>query len=95
MLRQSASPLLAHAPSVSLAVDVRWEFAGLAGLATLATNALPIAAATVVLDEPLPSGALGAIRVVAFVAVVLGAVLLARQPSPKGVGRAPLAERSP
>jgi hypothetical protein len=66
-----------------------------AGLATLATNALPIAAATVVLDEPLPSGALGAIRVVAFVAVVLGAVLLARQPSPKGVGRAPLADPSP
>ena len=62
-----------------------------AGLATLATNALPIAAATVVLDEPLPGGALGAIRVVAFVAVVLGAVLLARQPSPKD-GRAPLAE---
>ena len=40
MLRQSASPLLAHAPSVSLAVDVRWEFAGLAGLATLATLVL-------------------------------------------------------
>ena len=66
-----------------------------AGLATLATNALPIAAATVVLDEPLPSGALGAIRVVAFVAVVLGAVLLARQPPPKESGLAPLAEPSP
>jgi hypothetical protein len=65
-----------------------------AGLATLATNALPIAAATVVLDEPLPSGALGAIRVVAFVAVVLGAVLLARQPPQKESGLAPLAEPS-
>jgi hypothetical protein len=49
-----------------------------AGLATLATNALPIAAGTTVLDEPLPSGALGVVRVVAFGAVVAGAVLLAR-----------------
>jgi hypothetical protein len=49
-----------------------------AGLATLATNALPIAAGTTVLDEPLPSGPLGVVRVVAFGAVVAGAVLLAR-----------------
>ncbi|HEV8098254.1 MAG TPA: hypothetical protein VGP56_03845 [Gaiellaceae bacterium] len=49
-----------------------------AGLATLLTNALPIAAGTVVLDEPVPSGAYGALRVLAFVAVVTGAVLLAR-----------------
>jgi hypothetical protein len=49
-----------------------------AGLATLVTNALPIAAGTVVLDEPLPSGALGVVRLLAFVAVVAGAVLLAR-----------------
>jgi hypothetical protein len=49
-----------------------------AGLATLVTNALPIAAGTVVLDEPLPTGPLGGVRVLAFVAVVVGAVLLAR-----------------
>jgi hypothetical protein len=49
-----------------------------AGLATLLTNALPIAAGTVVLDEPVPSGAFGVVRVLAFVAVVAGAVLLAR-----------------
>ncbi|HWF31501.1 MAG TPA: hypothetical protein VG188_02975 [Solirubrobacteraceae bacterium] len=49
-----------------------------AGLATLLTNALPILAGTVVLDEPVPSGALGALRVLAFVAVSAGAVLLAR-----------------
>ena len=49
-----------------------------AGLATLATNALPIAAGTTVLAEPLPSGALGILRVLAFGAVVAGAVLLAR-----------------
>ena len=49
-----------------------------AGLATLVTNALPIAAGTVVLDEPLPTGALGGVRVLAFAAVVAGAVLLSR-----------------
>jgi hypothetical protein len=49
-----------------------------AGLATLLTNVLPILAGTIVLEEPVPSGALGALRVLAFVAVTLGAVLLAR-----------------
>jgi hypothetical protein len=49
-----------------------------AGLATLATNALPIAAGTIVLDEPVPSGAFGALRILAFAAVTLGAFLLAR-----------------
>jgi hypothetical protein len=48
-----------------------------AGLATLLTTALPILAATVVLHEPVPSGALGAARLLAFVTVTLGAVLLA------------------
>jgi hypothetical protein len=58
-----------------------------AGLATLVTNALPIAAGTVVLDEPVPHGWHGVIRVLAFGCVVTGAVLLARlQP---GKGRAP------
>lgn len=49
-----------------------------AGLATLLTNALPIAAGTLLLGEPIPGGALGVLRVVAFAAVVAGAVLLAR-----------------
>jgi drug/metabolite transporter (DMT)-like permease len=49
-----------------------------AGLATLLTNALPIAAGSVVLGEPVPSGAFGAVRIVAFAAVTLGAILLAR-----------------
>jgi hypothetical protein len=48
-----------------------------AGIATLLTNALPIAAGTIVLDEPVPSGLLGAVRLVAFAAVCLGACLLA------------------
>ena len=47
------------------------------GLATLMTNALPIAAGMTVFREPLPTGWIGAIRVVAFAAVVVGAVLLA------------------
>jgi hypothetical protein len=49
-----------------------------AGVATLLTNALPIAAGTVVLGEPVPGGALGALRLFAFAAVTVGAVLLAR-----------------
>ncbi len=48
-----------------------------AGLATLMTNALPILAGTVVLHEPVPSGWLGALRVLAFVMVTVGAVLIA------------------
>jgi len=53
-----------------------------AGLATLMTNALPIAAGTVVLEEGLPGGVLGAMRALAFAAVTTGAVLLAR-PDPQ------------
>jgi len=49
-----------------------------AGLATLLTNALPIAAGTVVLGELVPSGVFGGVRIVAFAAVTLGAILLAR-----------------
>ena len=60
-----------------------------AGLATLTTNALPIAAGTVVLDESLPGGWLGALRLAAFVAVVTGAVLLARQQPRTGMGGSP------
>jgi hypothetical protein len=49
-----------------------------AGLATLLTNALPIAAGTVVLGEPVPTGAYGVLRIIAFGAVTVGAILLAR-----------------
>ena len=48
-----------------------------AGLATLLTNALPIAAGTIVLREPVPAGLLGALRILAFAAVTAGAILLA------------------
>ena len=49
-----------------------------AGIATLLTNAVPIAAGTVLLHEPVPGGALGALRILAFAAVTAGAIVLAR-----------------
>jgi len=49
-----------------------------AGIATLLTNAVPIAAGTIVLDEPVPSGVYGGLRILAFAAVTAGAILLAR-----------------
>ena len=48
-----------------------------AGVATLATNAIPIAAAMTLFREPLPSGILGVARVAAFASVVISAVWLA------------------
>jgi hypothetical protein len=56
-----------------------------AGIATLGTNAIPIAAAMTLFAEPLPSGALGLVRVASFAAVVAGAVALA---PPHGAGGA-------
>lgn len=61
-------------------IQIGYQRAGaltVAGLATLTTNALPIVAGTVVLHEPVPSGALGAVRVLAFVLVIAGAILIA------------------
>jgi hypothetical protein len=49
-----------------------------AGLATLLTNALPIAAGMTIFEEPLPSGVLGVLRITAFALVIAGAVCLAR-----------------
>lgn len=49
-----------------------------AGVATLFTNAVPIAAGMAVFHEPLPGGIRGSLRVLAFAAVVVGAVLLTR-----------------
>jgi hypothetical protein len=49
-----------------------------AGIAELTTNAVPIAAGFVLLDERLPSGAKGALQVASFGALVVSATLLAR-----------------
>lgn len=51
-----------------------------AGVATLFTNAVPIAAGMVVFGDGIPAGPLGVVRVAAFACVTLGAALLA-QPS--------------
>jgi len=56
-----------------------------AGIATLLTNAVPIAAGMTIFGEPLPSGVPGALRLAAFAAVVAGAVLLARKGKVAGV----------
>jgi hypothetical protein len=53
-----------------------------AGLATLLTNAVPIAAGTIVLEEPVPSGVYGGLRIIAFACVTVGALLLARPEKP-------------
>lgn len=50
-----------------------------AGVSTLLTNALPIAAGIAVFHEQLPGGAYSVLRVAAFVAVVVGATLLAHE----------------
>jgi hypothetical protein len=50
-----------------------------AGLATLATNAVPIVAGFTLFGEHLPRGARGAVQIAGFVALVTGAILLARR----------------
>ncbi|MGE5273700.1 MAG: hypothetical protein ACM3QU_08050 [Verrucomicrobiota bacterium] len=63
-----------------------------AGIATLLTNALPIVAGMTIFGEPLPDGWLGAVRIAAFAAVVLGAVFLGERKHP-GTGEAPRPDR--
>src|SRR5439155_15899788 len=50
-----------------------------AGLSSFCTNALPIAGGILVYHEQVPEGTLGALRVVAFVCVVIGAAAVARK----------------
>jgi drug/metabolite transporter (DMT)-like permease len=60
-----------------------------AGVATLFTNAVPIAAGMVLYGDGLPSGPLGVARLLSFAAVVAGAALLTRAPAlPAGTARA-------
>jgi drug/metabolite transporter (DMT)-like permease len=69
-----------------------------AGIATLLTNAVPIAAGPLLFGETLPSGALGVLRVLAFATVVTGASLLARPhlaPADSSSGAAAAAGPSP
>jgi len=55
-------------------------------LATLATNAIPIAAGFFVFGEQLPDGPKGALQLAAFAALVVSAAFLARvHPSDAGL----------
>jgi hypothetical protein len=67
-----------------------------AGIATLTTNAVPIAAGLVLFDEPLPTGVYRVIRIAAFAALVLGAAILAdpraKRPEPQVVHPRPQPE---
>jgi hypothetical protein len=67
-----------------------------AGLSSLFTNALPIVAGVALFGEAVPAGWTGAVRVIAFAAVVLGGAGLARG-GPEGpvAAPAPLARTSP
>lgn len=65
-----------------------------AGLASLLTSAVPIAAGTIVLQEAVPSGVLGALRILAFAAVTAGAILLAT-PDPQPAKPSAARKRGP
>jgi drug/metabolite transporter (DMT)-like permease len=53
-----------------------------AGIATLATNAVPIAAGFVLFDETLPPGAQGGLQIAAFASIVASAGFLGRAAPP-------------
>lgn len=61
-----------------------------AGIATLVTNAVPIAAGFVLFREQLPPGARGALQIAAFASIVTSAALLGRStPRPASSPEAP------
>ena len=60
-----------------------------AGLATLLTNAIPIAAGMTIFHEPLPDGIFGLLRVLAFATVVISGVFLARHTVEEPPSRGP------
>jgi hypothetical protein len=64
-----------------------------AGMATLATNAIPIAAGFVLFGENLPRGTRAVLQVASFSCLVVSAVALSRQSAPRSSGPVPLAER--
>ena len=54
-----------------------------AGMATMATNAVPIAAGFVLFGETLPHGTRAVLQVAAFACLVMSAVALGRQQPPR------------
>jgi hypothetical protein len=78
-----ALPVLAAHGLGFVALQVGFQRGGAlttAGVATLFTNAVPIAAGMVLFGDGLPVGGLGAARLLSFAAVVAGAALLTRGP---------------
>jgi hypothetical protein len=76
-----ALPVIASHAFAFVALQLGFQRGGAlatAGVATLFTNALPIVAGIALFREPLPGGALGVLRVIGFVAVIVGAAVLAR-----------------
>jgi drug/metabolite transporter (DMT)-like permease len=65
-----------------------------AGMATMATNAVPIAAGFVLFDETLPRGTRAVLQVAAFACLVASAVALGRQQAPQADQPAPRADPS-
>jgi hypothetical protein len=65
-----------------------------AGLAILATNAIPIAAGFVVFGEQLPDGAKGVVQLAAFASLVVSAAFLARVQLPAAAAE-PSADAAP
>ena len=60
-----------------------------AGMATMVTNAVPIAAGFVLFGETLPHGMRAVLQVTAFACLVVSAVALGRQQAPPPGGQAP------
>ena len=79
-----------------VAIQLGFQRAGAlttAGTASLLTNAVPIAAGVLLFHEHLPAGALGDLRMLAFVLVVVAAGLLARpEGEPRPVLPVPITE---
>ena len=64
-----------------------------AGMATMATNAVPIAAGFVLFGEDLPHGTRAALQVTAFACLVVSAIALGRRQAPEAGQRTPRADR--
>jgi drug/metabolite transporter (DMT)-like permease len=65
-----------------------------AGMATLATNAVPIAAGFVLFGETLPRGTRAVLQVASFACLVASAVALGRQQAPAGQQQAPAGQQA-
>jgi hypothetical protein len=63
-----------------------------AGMATMATNAVPIAAGFVLFDENLPKGGLAALQLAAFTCLVLSAIALGQRQQKEAEAPVPAAQ---